>query len=342
MSKKSVNVQQLLRKSQESAILAVDIYNKPATKFRSYGFIVLMTIAWTSIFHAIFEKRKIKYFYRKPDSQRFYYVDGERKAWDLSKCSDEYFADTNSPIKKNLNFFITLRNKIEHRFLPSLDFEICGECQSLLLNFEKIITQEFGEEYGLNESLSIPLQLLSINPDWKKRVMKELQGKHYRIVKKYIDTYRQSLDNSIWQSSEFSFRVFLVPQIGSNPRTSDCAIEFINYDPNNPEEMEKHEKITALIKEKQVPVLNPGKFKAGDVSEEIHSRLGIIFNPSYQHAKCWKYYKIRPERGNLQPHKTNVKYCQYDATHKDYVYTQDWIDFLVSELSDENKRNAIF
>ncbi len=332
---------QLLKKTQESAILAVDIYNKPATKFRSFGFIILMIIAWTALFHAIFEKRKIKYYYRKPDSHRFLYIDGEKKAWDIRKCSDEYFTDTNSPVKKNLEFFIALRNKIEHRFLPSLDFEICGECQALLQNFEKIIIQEFGERYGLNESLSIPLQLLSINPDWKNRIIKELQGKHYRIVKNYIDAYRQSLDESVWQSSEFSFRVFLVPQIGNNPRTSACAIEFVKYDPNNPMEMEKYEKIVAFIKEKQVPVLYPGGYKAGDVSEEVHSKLGIIFNPSYQHVQCWKHYKIRPERGNPQPHKTNLKYCQYDAAHEDYIYTREWIDFLISELTDKNKRDII-
>jgi hypothetical protein len=342
MSKKIGRVQQLLKKSQESAILAVDIYNKPATKFRSYGFIILMTVAWTSFFHAIFERKKIKYFYRKPDSQYFIYIDGEKKAWDLSKCCDEYFVDKNSPIKKNLDFFVALRNKIEHRFLPSLDFEICGECQAFLQNFEKLIIQEFGEEYSLNESLSIPLQLLSINPEWKNRTLKELQGKNYQIVKKYIDTYRQSLDDSVWQSSEFSFRVFLVPQIGSNPRTSACAIEFVHYDPTKPEEMEKYEKIVAFIKEKQVPVLNPGKFKAGDVSEAIHSKLGMVFNASYHHAQCWKYYKIRPENGSPFPDKTEVKYCQYDATHKDYVYTQEWIDFLISELSDINKRKDIF
>jgi len=341
MSKKSINVQQLLKKAQESAILAVDIYNKPATKFRSYGFIVLMTIAWTSLFHAIFQRQRINFFYRKPNSHRFQYIDGERRSWDISKCCDEYFVDKNSPIKKNIEFFINLRNKIEHRFLPSLDFEICGECQAFLQNFEKILVQEFGEENGLNESLAIPLQLLSINPEWKTRTLKELQGKNYQVVKNFIEGYRQSLDDKTWQSSEYSFRVFLVPQVGSNPRTSACAIEFVHYDPNKPEEMENYQKIVAFIKEKHVPVVNPGKFKAGDVSEVIHSKLGIIFNPSYQHVKCWKFFKIRPKRGSADPTKTNSKYCQYDATHQDYVYTQEWIDLLLSELSDEKKRNTI-
>lgn len=43
-----------LEKAADSAMLAVEVYNKPATKFRSGGFIVLMCIAWTSLFNAIF------------------------------------------------------------------------------------------------------------------------------------------------------------------------------------------------------------------------------------------------------------------------------------------------
>jgi len=342
MSKKSSRVETLLSKSQESAILAVDIYNKPATKFRSYGYIVMMIIAWTALFHAIFEKQKIKYFYRKPDSLRYLYIDGEKKAWDLSKCCSEFFQDPNSPINKNLEFFIGLRNKIEHRFLPSLDFEICGECQSLLQNYENLLVQEFGEERSLNESLAIPLQLISLKPDWRNKIIKELQGKNYQIIKKYIDGFRQSLDDTVWQSSQFSFRVYLMPQIGNNPRTSNCAIEFIQYDPTKPEEMEKYEKIVALIKERQVPVVNPGGYKAGDVADIIRQELDIVFNPAYHHAKCWKYYQVRPNKGSPEPQNTILKYCHYDATHKDYVYTKEWVDFLISELRDEKKREVIF
>ncbi len=51
-----IKVKQLIEKSKNSALLAVEIYNKPRTAFRSSGFIVLMHIAWTSLFHAIFER----------------------------------------------------------------------------------------------------------------------------------------------------------------------------------------------------------------------------------------------------------------------------------------------
>ena len=65
------NVKQCLEKSRDSALLAIETYNKPAVKFRSGGYIVLMVISWTSLFHAIFFRNKIKPYYRVKDSNRF-------------------------------------------------------------------------------------------------------------------------------------------------------------------------------------------------------------------------------------------------------------------------------
>jgi len=49
-------VKSLLEKSREAALLAVEVYNKPNTTFRTGVYIILMNIAWTSLFHAIFER----------------------------------------------------------------------------------------------------------------------------------------------------------------------------------------------------------------------------------------------------------------------------------------------
>jgi hypothetical protein len=334
-------VKELIEKSRESAILAVDIYNKPATKFRSYGFIVLMNIAWTSIFHAIFERLGIKYFYKKNNSNRYIYVDGQKKAWDLNKCINEYFKNQNSPMRENLRFFIGFRNQIEHRFLPALDLEIFGECQALLLNYEKILTQEFGDDYSLGESLAIPLQLLTVDSKWRDKILKEIQSREYGVIKEYIDTFRYSLEETVWDSSEYNFKIFLVPKLGNKQRSADIAVEFIPYDKDNPKEMEKYKKVAAFIKEKQVPVVNPGKLKPGDVSQRIKQTLNITFHPSSHHARCWKYYKVRPLSNSKFPEKTKIKYCQYDVAHGDYVYTEEWVEFLISELSDIKKREKV-
>lgn len=60
-------VKQMLSKARESALLAVEVYNKPATKFKSGGYVVLMTIAWTSLFHAVFIRKKIKPIYKEKE-----------------------------------------------------------------------------------------------------------------------------------------------------------------------------------------------------------------------------------------------------------------------------------
>jgi hypothetical protein len=71
-------VKEALQKARDSALLAVEIYNKPAIAFKSAGYITLMVIAWTSLLHAIFFQKKVKPFQRK-DSGRFEKVDGDYK-----------------------------------------------------------------------------------------------------------------------------------------------------------------------------------------------------------------------------------------------------------------------
>jgi hypothetical protein len=77
-------VKKCLEKSNDSALLAVETYNKPAIKFKSGGYIVLMVISWTALFHGIFFKRKKKPFYKT--NNRFDKRDGDYCYWELSTC----------------------------------------------------------------------------------------------------------------------------------------------------------------------------------------------------------------------------------------------------------------
>lgn len=105
-----------------------------------------------------FQKRDKTILSRK-NKVRFKRVDGEIQFWELATCVKEYFKGEDCAIRKNIELFIPLRNKLEHKFLPELDANIFAECQALLLNFDKIVEKEFGEDYCLRESLSFALQL---------------------------------------------------------------------------------------------------------------------------------------------------------------------------------------
>jgi len=339
MKRQPLKVKELLEKAKDSALLAVEIYNKPRTSFKSGGFIVLMSIAWLSIFHAIFERGKVRYFYK--NNGHYKIIDGERKAWELEKCVKEYYKDKNIPQRKNLEFFIKLRNKIEHRFLPQLDLDIFGECQAMLINFESLITKEFGNENAINENLVFALQFSSILQDKQQQALKIRESKEYKNVKSFLDEYRSNLSDTVKNSLNYSFKVFLIPKVGRHEQSSDVAIEFIKYDPSKPGEQERYKNLLVAIKEKQVPMVG---FSANQVCKKVFDALQSKmpkdwkFRPSAQHVRCWKYFKVRPPSNSSTPEKTEQKFCFYNPAFKMYEYTGEWVNFLIVQL----KNNEIF
>ncbi len=143
------DVKALVEKARETALLAVETYNRPTASFRSGAYVVLMNIAWTSLFHAMFLRKGTKPYYRKPGSRRYDRIDGEPRRWELKECLQQYYKANNPAARGNLELFIGLRNKIEHRSLAQIDPEVFGECQAMLLNFESLLVSEFGDRYAI-------------------------------------------------------------------------------------------------------------------------------------------------------------------------------------------------
>ena len=238
-----------LEKARESALLAVESYNRPQATFRSGGYIVLMCIAWTALLHAIFFKRGIKPFYRRKSNPRhFERVDGDKKAWEISHCAAEFWGQDSPTVRVNLEFFIRLRNKIEHRSMPGLDMDIFGECQALLFNFEDLLVAEFGDRFAINESLSLALQFSCSRNEQQERSVRRLHSRIAKDLRSYIDSFRSSLSAEQLQDMAFSYKVFLLPKPANRERGADLAVEFVKYDRDNPAEMERITRAVALIK----------------------------------------------------------------------------------------------
>jgi len=327
----SPEIENLVLKAREAAIHALDSYNRPRTVFRTEGFVVMMVIAWRSLFHAIFSKRDIDFTYRNKIDNTPLLTDGDKRAWELQNCVDEFYKGSSNPIRTNLEFIIGLRNKIEHRFVPAIDPKVAGECQALLLNFEELLIAEFSEYYALHETLAVPLQITSFRSESQLEAIKQFQTNNYNDVIQYIDKFRDGISNSIYEDLRYSFRVYLIPKIGNHERSSDISLEFIHYDKDNPADMELLKQQVALIREKQIPVANAGMYKPSQVAEAVAKKTGRKFT-TQDHTRAWQIYDVRKK--GITPIGCNTKYCQFDEVHKDYVYTQDWISFLSMKMSD--------
>ncbi len=334
------DVKALVEKARETALLAVETYNRPTASFRSGAYIVLMMIAWTSLFHALFLRKGIKPYYRKPGSRRYDRTDGEPRRWELMECLRQYFKTSNPAVRRNLEFFIGLRNKIEHRSLAQIDPEVFGECQAMLLNFESLLIDEFGVRNAIHGGLTFALQFTQIAPRNSSALAAETSRKTFKAIKQYVDAFRSSLTSDMQNDLAYSFKVFLVPKIGNQATKDSVAVEWIKYDPTKPEEMRHYEKVVAMIKPKGVQVANLDLLKATQVVKQVAAELEKRFT-LYDHKLCFEHFKIRPPRGASDPTSCNAQFCVYDNLHKDYGYKAEWVAFLVEKLSDAELYQAI-
>jgi hypothetical protein len=293
-------------------------------------------MAWAALLHAISYRKGRRPWYRKAGigkGVRYVKVDGDPKHWDLAECLRQHFGNAHPAERKNLEFLIGLRNKIEHRHLPELDAALYGECQAALLNLESLLVQEFGQRYALTEQLAVSLQFSEAMPEDKLRATKALVSSAARTVREYVERFRGSLGSPILNSMKYSFSVFLVPRVANRSSAADAAVQFIKVDEASPQELERLDRLNVLIKEKHIPIANLGLYKPGEVVAELQTRLP--FEVTYHvHTCAWRYYKVRPPKGEPHPDRTRPEYCVYDEAHEDYVYTKAWVDRLARDLKD--------
>lgn len=273
--------EELLTKAKHSALLAVELYNRPSAEFRVQAFIMLMHTAWNSVLLASLLKAKKKPYQR--DGRRFRMRNGERMTWSLSRCATEYWGGKDTGVQANLRFFIQLRDKIEHyrdqSALPVLTF---GECQSLVVNFEEFVTREFGDRHSLVDSLALSIQLSRLSDPVRPKAILNATDRATTNLRGFIDTFRSSLTDDVYADVAFSHRLFLVPKTVNHPSRDALSIEWIDVASLSADDRDTVDSIlTGIVKTKQVPVANLGGLKPTEVCRRVSEALDLeVFSPS--------------------------------------------------------------
>lgn len=329
----------LLAKAREAALGAVRVYNDPTAGFRTETFIVLMVIGWNALFQAILERDKTDYYARDDDGKQIL-IDGRAKVketWDLAGLA--IAGPEKKAVRANLDFFLRLRNQIAHRYLPALDLQVASEAQAMLLNFEVLVAEQFGEEATLGERLTVPLQLSAFrNTDWL-RSLKRAQGQLPTDVQDFLARHRMEVDEDVLRSTEYALQVFFVPITANRERSADAVVQFIRPGAVPADVEEALQQLAVVTKPKRIAVASNDLLRPTEVVNLVSARLPFRFT-SDTHQRAWKYYKVRPATGSAEPDGTDDRYCCYDRLSRGYGYTRAWVELLVADLSDPDSYEA--
>lgn len=246
---------ELVHKSREAALAAVQIFNNPQITFKSEMFIVLMNIAWTYMLHGYYRKHNIeyRYFEQRGRNRRFHRTTkGTYKYWELERCLNETRCPVDRDAANNLRFLIGVRHEIEHQMTTRIDSSFSAKFQACCLNYNENIKKFFGAEQAIDKHLSFSLQFSSITRDHVSQLQAAPALPHH--IKSYVEGFEAGLTEEEFNSPKFAYRVLFVAKTANRKGQADEVIEFVKADT---ELARKVNQKYAIIKETERRKLRP-------------------------------------------------------------------------------------
>lgn len=272
--------EELLNKSREAALAAVQIFNNPNVTFKSETYIVLMNIAWTYLLHAYYRAEKVDYRYFAQGAKRKQYdhtKNGAFKHWELERCLNEEKCPLERDVVQNLKFLIGLRHEIEHQMTTRIDDLLSARFQACCINYHDAAASLFGEEYGIAKHLAVSLQFSSLSQE-QVDTLEQQEGLPGHI-KKYIEGFDGALTSEEFASAKFAYRVIFVPKTANHPNQADQVITFVKAD----SEIAKTANAAyAVIREIERPKWLPSQIVA-KLKADGFPKFGMA-----QHTDLWK------------------------------------------------------
>jgi len=282
---------ELINKSREAALAAIQIFNNPSITFKSESYVVLMIIAWTYLMHAYYRGEGIEYrYYKKSGTGKRRRFDrtrhGAYKHWELERCLNDNSSPIDRNASNNLRFLIGLRHEIEHQMTSRIDDFLSARFQACALNYNQYIKKLFGDGYSIEQHLSFSLQFSSISMEQKE--MLEEQPDLPANIKGYIQDFDQNLSDDEFGSPSYAYRVLFVPKIVNKRGQADRVFEFVKADSAIAEGINKE---YVYLKETEKRKMLP--------SEVVNIMQSEGFNGfnMHHHTQLWKQEKAK------QPHK---------------------------------------
>ncbi len=157
---------QLLEKSQEAFVVAVELYNKPTIKYRVEGFAFFVCNAWELMLKAKLLKDK--------GMNSLFYKDKEGRTISFEKCLQLVFTNEKDPLRKNLERILELGNCSTHFVTQEYEMIYVTLFQACAFNF----VEKLFEFHGINITERIPSHFINLSISQSPIDLDEIKSKY--------------------------------------------------------------------------------------------------------------------------------------------------------------------
>lgn len=331
-----------LDEARRQALVAIDFYNRPGDRRSFSDFIVHIHLAWQNLLHADRMRRKAEIFYRESGGRRLFKrnPDGSKKTWDLTQCLRHEFKD-NDPIRANVEFFVGLRNHVEHRFQDSVLVATAAEAHACIINFEAELVRRFGSRETLGSELKFPVFVQSLSPS-RYEEQRNLRRGLPVAVSSFITEFQVGLPDEVRSDERFAYRLLLLPMKG--PKTeADLALNFVRQEDLSEEELQAllGQEGSVIVAEKYREAVHGDEMLPKAAAAAVEERIPFKFSVN-DFTVLRKVWQIGPAKsGAKEQLPKSDGYCVYSPAFKQFVYRPKLVERIASAVDTAEKYQAL-
>lgn len=312
----------LKKKSIDSFLLSIEIFNKPTIDYRLEGCVFFLCNAWELMLKAKLLK----------DEKSIYYPKSYRTL-SLSDCAKKVMTNKNDPIRINLEVIISLRNMATHDIIP--EYEI------IYLPYLTFCVKSYSDKMYKYLNVNISEYIKS---DFLSLFTNNHRIEENQILSKYGENMKTIFDKKVSDLLEFQDKnpnadIAYTVNLNLTRVSNRDKADFTFYASNNPKDQNvkyinrhidlnqefslTHHKIADIIDEKIkmdnipfIPLRNP---------KNLHKNPKIFTTACLD--KIIKEYEI----------KSNIEFCQKIENGETciYKYSPKLINFIIMKILDD-------
>jgi hypothetical protein len=215
---------QLLDKSIEAYIVALETINRLSIKYRVETFAYLICNAWELLLKAKVledaQNNRRAIFYKQSKGQ-------SPRSLSLRDCLNKLFPSTNDPIRRNVELVEQLRDHAVHLVISQVPKDVLALFQACVLNYHNRLNDWFGVSLSDRVSVGMMTIVYDLNPEQCDLSNKTLRRQMGADTAKYLMEFQADLKkefNSLGKPAEFSIDISYKLALIKKPSGADIVL----------------------------------------------------------------------------------------------------------------------